>query len=358
MGARSRRIRWSVRAAAVLAVLGLGRSLPADLVLVDLEDGVAPADKDEARDNVRSAIAAGFLTADHPWMLRVNGGRLGPPAEDLTLVGFAKPAIVVVPKAEDPEFVGGLAARFAGHGAATALMIETPAGVACAMSLMNAHPSVCMAIFGSADLRASLGARPGLGRAWEAHALSHVLLAARRFGRVAIDSVYFRYRDDDGLRSHSALARELGYDGKSCIHPHQVATIHDVYASNRRIVQPSASHVRLARGAGEYGRRGRDGVRLGPTLPRGTHPVREGERTSFAAARYPGSAARKRECPPPPIPYSLARGEIQAPEGDGAAVSVARFVEPAGFSARGLLGERPSVTGIEQHRPRSPAAAS
>jgi len=206
-------------------------SLPADLVLVDLEDGVAPADKDEARDNVRGAIAAGFLTGDRPWMLRVNGGRLGPPAEDLTLVGFARPAIVVVPKAEDPEFVGGLAARFAEHGAATALMIESAAGVACAMQLMNAHPAVCMAIVGSADLRASLGARPGIGRAWEAHALSHVLLAARRFGHVAIDSVYFRYRDDDGLRAHAAIARELGYDGKSCIHPHQVATIHDVYTS-------------------------------------------------------------------------------------------------------------------------------
>ena len=171
-------------------------SLPADLILVDLEDGVAPGDKEEARENVRRAFAASVLGGERAWMLRVNGGRTGPPAEDLTLVGFAHPTVVVLPKAEDPEHVRGLAVRFADHGAATALMIETATGVACAMDLMAAHPSVCMAIIGSADLRASLRARPDPGRVWEQHALSHVLLAARRFGRLAIDSVYFRYQDD------------------------------------------------------------------------------------------------------------------------------------------------------------------
>jgi citrate lyase beta subunit len=206
-------------------------SLPADTILVDLEDGVAPGDKAEARENVRVAVAASVLGGNRPWMLRVNGGRLGPPPEDLTLVGFAKPAIVVLPKAEDPEFVRGMAGRFADHGATTALMIETAAGVAAAMDLMAAHPSVCMAILGSADLRASLRAHPDPGRLWEHHAMSHVLLAARRHGCWAIDSVYFRYQDDAGLRAHAAIARVLGYDGKSCIHPAQIEPIHGVFAS-------------------------------------------------------------------------------------------------------------------------------
>ena len=81
------------------------------------------------------------------------------PAEDLTLVGFAKPTIVVIPKAEDPEFVRTLATRFADHGAATALMIETATGVACSMEIMGAHEAVCMVIFGSADLLVPLGVR-------------------------------------------------------------------------------------------------------------------------------------------------------------------------------------------------------
>ena len=206
-------------------------SLPADLVLVDLEDGVAPGDKDAARDHVRAAVASDVFAGDRPWMLRVNGGRLGPPPEDLTLLGFAKPAIVVLPKAEDPEFVRVLAARFADHGTATALMIETAAGVARVMELMGSHAAVCMAIVGSADLHVSLRAQPDPGRGWEHHALSQVLLAARRYGQLAIDSVYFRYRDDDGLRADAAVARTLGYDGKSCIHPSQVPVIHDVYRS-------------------------------------------------------------------------------------------------------------------------------
>jgi len=205
-------------------------SLPVDMVMVDLEDGVAPGKKTEARDNVRAAITSGCL-GNRPWMLRVNSGPGGLVAEDLTLVGFAKPTIVAVPKAEDPEFVRTLATRFADHGAATALMIETATGVACAMDLLGAHPSVCMAILGSADLLMSLRARPDAERLWEQHALSHVLLAARRHGHLAIDSVFFHYQDEAGLRAHAAIARGLGYDGKTCIHPSQVPIIHEVYAS-------------------------------------------------------------------------------------------------------------------------------
>jgi (3S)-malyl-CoA thioesterase len=230
-------------------------SLPADLVLVDLEDGVAPGDKESARDNVRSAVASGVLGGERPWMLRVNGGRLGPPPEDLTLLGFARPTIVVLPKAEDPEFVRTLAARSADLGAATALMIETATGVARAMELMAAHAAVCMAIVGSADLHVSLRARPDPNRSWEHHALSRVLLAARRYGHLAIDSVYFRYKDDDGLRAHAAIAKNLGYDGKSCIHPWQVPVIHDVYKSTpeelawaRRVLAAWAAAPRGAEG--------------------------------------------------------------------------------------------------------------
>jgi len=207
--------------------------LEADLVIVDLEDGVAPNEKDLAREHVRQAVGAGALGSHLPWMLRVNSGRAGPPVEDLTLVGYAHPAWVVLPKAEDPATVRALAARFDEHGSSTALMIETAAGLAEVMALAGAHAAVRMLIVGSADLRLSLGARPDSGRAWEHFALAQVLLAARRHGLAAIDSVYFHYRNLDGLREHAAIARDLGYDGKSCIHPAQIPVIHGVFASTR-----------------------------------------------------------------------------------------------------------------------------
>ena len=213
--------------------LGKLGKLGADLVIVDLEDGVSPADKDAARENVRQAVGSGALSAERSFMLRVNGGPAGPPAEDLTLVGFAKPAWVVLPKAEDPGLVRSLAARFAEHGADTALMIETAAGVGAAAAMAGSHAAVRMLILGSADLRLSLGSRPDKKRRWERHALAEVLLAARCHGCAAIDSVYFRYQDEPGLRAHARIARDLGYDGKSCIHPAQIPPIHDVYRSGR-----------------------------------------------------------------------------------------------------------------------------
>lgn len=205
-------------------------SLAADTVIVDLEDGVAPAEKGAARDNVRHAATHGAL-AGRPWSLRINAGAAGPPPEDLTLVGFARPSVVVLPKASDPEAVKALATRFAEHGASTALMIETAEGVARVQELAGAHAAIRMLIVGSADLRLSLGARPDVERAWELHALSQVLLAARRHGAAAIDSAYFAYRDTAGLRRHASVARNLGYDGKSCIHPAQVEPIHEIFGS-------------------------------------------------------------------------------------------------------------------------------
>ncbi|HEX4825659.1 MAG TPA: CoA ester lyase [Candidatus Polarisedimenticolaceae bacterium] len=204
-------------------------SAGADLIIVDLEDGVAPAEKDAAREHVRQAVDRGLL-GGRPWMLRVNAGPIGPPPADLTLVGYAHPPAVVLPKAEDPQRAGMLAARFAEHGTATALMIESARGVASAKDLAGAHPSVRMLILGSADLRLSLGARPDERRSWERHALGEIVIAARMHGAAAIDSVYFHYRDDEGLKRHAVIARDLGFDGKSCIHPSQIEPIHEVYA--------------------------------------------------------------------------------------------------------------------------------
>jgi len=203
----------------------------ADLPVVDLEDGVAPADKDAAREHVREAVRTGALGA-RPWTLRINAGG-GPWHEaDLDLAAEVGAPRVLVPKAEDPHAVAALGEHAARRGASLGLMLETPRGVGRARDLAGCHPAIDLLVYGSADYRRAIGGRPGPDRAWELHALSEILLAARMHGRLAVDAVWFRYRDEPGLVRAARVARELGYDGKSCIHPSQVEPVHRVFGAD------------------------------------------------------------------------------------------------------------------------------
>ena len=201
-------------------------SLAADRLILDLEDGVAPSEKEAARANLLR-----MATPTRPVMLRIDPPGTNWHEGDLEVAAKLRPAAVVLPKVEEPAEVAELAARFAGHGSATALMIETALGVGRVQELAGAATDVSMLIYGSADLRLSLGARPDPDRNWERHAMGEILLAARMYGCAAIDAVYFHYKDVDGLVREAEIARDLGFDGKSCIHPGQVDPIHDVFSS-------------------------------------------------------------------------------------------------------------------------------
>ena len=209
------------------------QSLTADFFVVDLEDGVAPSAKAAARDNVREAVAKGQLPKDR-WGLRANNTDSKWFEDDLKLVREIVPPVVVVPKAEDPGAIASLAER---QSSPIALMIETALGVGHARALASAHRSVCALCCGSADLQRSLRARPGGDRTWERHAMSEILLAARMSDCAAIDAVTFEFRNADKLESDARVARELGFDGKSCIHPAQVETIHKVFSSTAEEVE-------------------------------------------------------------------------------------------------------------------------
>jgi citrate lyase beta subunit len=205
--------------------------LCADAFILDLEDGVAPDDKGPAREHLREACHGGLLSEGRAWMLRVNGAETPWHEDDLSLAEGIRPPFVVLPKAENPAEVRDLAAWFAGHGSRTVAMIETARGVVAARELACAHDDVAALIVGSADLRASLGAVPDRERAWERHALAEILLAARAAGIAAFDGVYFHVQDLEGLRRHARIARDLGYDGKTCIHPVQLDVVREVFSS-------------------------------------------------------------------------------------------------------------------------------
>jgi citrate lyase subunit beta/citryl-CoA lyase len=207
-------------------------TLSADAVVLDLEDGVAADEKAAARDHLRAAAKHGRLEASPPWSLRIHGPGSPWHTADLDLVDELRPPRVILAKAESEESVALVAERCALGEMRIGLMIETARGVGRARQLAAADERVDLLVLGSADLRLSLGARPsGDDRAWELAALGEVLLAARMHGCRAIDSVYFSYRDREGLAAHAKVARELGFDGKSCIHPDQVPTIHEVFSS-------------------------------------------------------------------------------------------------------------------------------
>lgn len=204
-------------------------SVAADFFVVDLEDGVAPVEKASARENVRRAVARGELRSVE-WGLRVNHHESEWFAPDERLVDEVRPPVVVLPKAEFPTDVAGFASRRGAAGPSLALMIETATGVGRVRELA-ALPPVRALFYGSADLRRSLGSRPGPDRTWERHAMSEILLGARMAGCDAIDAVTFEFRNEERLAADARVARELGFDGKSCIHPAQLETIHRVFSS-------------------------------------------------------------------------------------------------------------------------------
>ncbi len=208
------------------AMLRKAGTRDADVVIVDLEDGVLP----EAKDSARDALTALWKTLDfgpsEP-LLRVNP--LGAPwhARDLDAAVRLRPAGVVLPKCEDPAVVE-FATR-ALDGLPVCLMVETARGVQAAGELARV-PGVAALLFGGADFRASVRGRRVPDESEVLFARSALVIAARSAGIEVFDTPFFDYRDGDGLEASAGRARALGFDGKTAIHPGQVPALNRVFA--------------------------------------------------------------------------------------------------------------------------------
>ncbi|MFD2248739.1 citrate lyase subunit beta/citryl-CoA lyase [Pseudochelatococcus lubricantis] len=205
------------------------RGLPSDAVIIDLEDAVAPAAKEAAREQARAAIAQGL--GGREVALRVNGADTPWGADDLALAASVAPDAVLVPKAASAEAVRDIGRRLDALGAPARVqvwaMIETARAVldADAMARTALEPASRLALFviGANDLARETGVRVRAGRAALLPWLQQVLLAARASGLAAIDSVYNDFSDTAGFAAECAQGRDLGFDGKSLIHPAQIA---------------------------------------------------------------------------------------------------------------------------------------
>jgi citrate lyase subunit beta/citryl-CoA lyase len=197
------------------------RESDADLVILDLEDAVKPEDKDAAREAAVDAISEEWPM---PVAIRINGVGTEWHGQDLVAVTHSNPALVVMPRVEDKEELTFVRKQ---SGCPVAAMIETAKGVLAAHEV--ARDSVAL-IAGTNDLAADLRLPRGAGRAPLQTALQSIVLAARAQGIAVFDGVYNQLDDLEGFAAEAAEGRMLGFDGKSLIHPSQIAPCHAAFA--------------------------------------------------------------------------------------------------------------------------------
>ncbi|WP_242394087.1 HpcH/HpaI aldolase/citrate lyase family protein [Anaeromyxobacter oryzisoli] len=209
------------------------RTLPADALILDLEDAVAPSAKDEARGRVVAALAAGGF-GQREVVVRVNGATTPWGAADLDAIARAGADAVCLPKVEHPDDVRAAERALVAAGAPEHLalwcMIETPCGVLGAAAIAAASPRLAALVAGTSDLVKDLGARHTPGRAEVLPSLALLLLAARANGLAALDGVHLDLADEAGLEAACRQGRDLGFDGKTVIHPAQLGAANRAFA--------------------------------------------------------------------------------------------------------------------------------
>jgi len=206
-----------------------------DGIILDLEDSVAPAEKDAARCLVRNALrAVNFYGAER--MVRINQGERG--LEDLDWVVPHNLHLVLIPKVESPEEVVAVDRRIAAikqqHGLETPVyvmpIIESALGAWRAYEIGVASPNVVGLAIGLEDYTADIGAQRTNAGTESFWARAQVLNGARAAGVQPIDTVFSDVTDMDGLRDSVLEAKSLGFVGKGCIHPRQIQVVHEAFA--------------------------------------------------------------------------------------------------------------------------------
>jgi len=229
------------------------RTLPADVIVLDLEDAVAPEMKLQARAQVVAAVRAGGY-GHREIVVRVNALGTSWGHDDMAAAAASGADAVLLPKVEAADAVSAAVAAL-GSTPTLWCMLETPRGILNAPGIAAASARVTALVMGTSDLTKDLHARVTRDRFPLLTSLQVCVLAARATGITALDGVHLDLDDDAGFAAACRQAADFGFDGKTLIHPKQIAIANDVFAPAagevdwaRRVIAAHADAIARGRG--------------------------------------------------------------------------------------------------------------
>lgn len=234
------------------------RELPCDGVIFDLEDAVAADAKAEARANVVAALEQGGY-GHRELVVRVNALETPWGADDVAAVAGLPVDGVLFPKVETTAQIDAIVAALDAAGGADVpfwIMVETPRAVLSVRALAGHHRRLAVLVMGTSDLVKELRASHTQSRSNLAFALQHCLLAAREHELDALDGVHLEFRNQEAFAAACRQGREMGFDGKTLIHPSQVDVANEVFGFD----DDAVTHARQVLDAWEAAKAAGQGV--------------------------------------------------------------------------------------------------
>lgn len=221
------------------------KTLPADSLILDLEDAVAPDAKSSARENILKALETGFGYREA--VVRINGLNTPWGLDDLKLFANSKADAIVLPKVESASQIQEAAAILGKLNAPQNMtiwaMIETPKAIFKLEEIAESHPLLETLVLGTSDLVKDLHARHTPNRIETQTALSLSVLAARAYGLCVLDGVHLSLDDDAGLVQACIQGRDMGFDGKTLIHPNQIAVANEIFGPSPEEIKEAQERI-------------------------------------------------------------------------------------------------------------------
>ena len=228
-----------------IRALDKAKTLSADCLILDLEDAVAPDAKVQARENIRTALKSGFGYRET--IVRINSLNTQWGLDDLKYFADAKADAILLPKVESAAQIQEVAKLLKQFNPSNTLkiwaMIETPMAIFKLPEIASSHPLLETLVMGTSDLVKDLHARHTPSRVETQTALSLSVLAARAHHLCVLDGVHLSLDDEAGLKLSCIQGRDMGFDGKTLIHPDQISLANEIFGPSPQEVDEAKQKI-------------------------------------------------------------------------------------------------------------------